>query len=118
MTTGERIKQLRISHNMTQSELGEILGVGKATVQKYESNQIQNLKTSHIKKLCRIFEQQPHYFLFPNESFPDRLETIQYVHGEMAARISEMLFLLNDDGLKKVVDFMSDLIEIEKYKKR
>lgn len=60
----ERIKALRIAHGMTQEQLGDVLGVGKATVQKYESGQMQNLKSEHIRKLCYLFKKRPHYFIF------------------------------------------------------
>ena len=48
VTIGERIKRLHIEKNMTQEELGAILGVKKATIQKYESGQIRNLKADTI----------------------------------------------------------------------
>ena len=37
MTTGERIRQLRIEHQMTQEELGARVGVQKAAIYKYEN---------------------------------------------------------------------------------
>ena len=44
MTTGERIRQLRIEHDMTQEELGAKIGVQKAAIYKYETGLIVNLK--------------------------------------------------------------------------
>lgn len=49
LTVGEKIKKYRLEKGMTQEELGKELGVGRAAVQKYESNQVQNLKSAHIK---------------------------------------------------------------------
>ena len=37
---GERIKMVRLSREMTQEELGKIIGVGKSTINKYELNKI------------------------------------------------------------------------------
>lgn len=37
-TLSERLKELRKSHNLTQSDLGKILGVGKTTISMYETN--------------------------------------------------------------------------------
>lgn len=37
----ERLKQLRIDHNLTQEELGEYLGVGRTTVVNYEQGRIR-----------------------------------------------------------------------------
>ena len=64
MLIGEKIKQLRIAAGLTQADLGAHLNVGKATIQKYECNQIQNLKTTHIRKLCALFDKTPNYFIF------------------------------------------------------
>lgn len=45
MNIGERIKRLRIEHGMTQEEVGKELGITKGAVQKYEANQITNLRS-------------------------------------------------------------------------
>ena len=49
MTTGERIRQLRIDHQMTQEELGAKVGVQKAAIYKYENGLVVNLKRSVMK---------------------------------------------------------------------
>ena len=52
MTTGEKIKQLRIALGMSQEELGKIVGVKKAAIYKYENGLVVNLKRSTIEKLA------------------------------------------------------------------
>lgn len=116
-----RIKYLRIYHGMTQEQLGEILGVGKATVQKYESGQIQNLKTSHIKKLCEIFNKKPHYFIFDDlEQYETEdfhvLDNIENYYGETVAECVKKILSLNETGQTKAIDYLSDLSQIKKYK--
>ena len=49
-----RLKQLRKSHGITQDELGEILGVQKAAICKYETGRVP-LPQEAIKKLCDHF---------------------------------------------------------------
>lgn len=49
---------------MTQEELGAILGVKKATIQKYESGQIRNLKADTIKFFSDFFGLPPAYFIY------------------------------------------------------
>ena len=58
---GNYIKYLRTSRNMTQEELGSIIGVKKAAVQKWESGMVQNLKRDTIKKLADYFEVTNEY---------------------------------------------------------
>ena len=60
---GDYIKQLRTSKGMTQEELGNIIGVKKAAVQKWESGLVQNLKRTTIKKLATFFDVSPANFI-------------------------------------------------------
>lgn len=63
MNTGDRIKELRISNNLTQEELGKKVGVKKSAVQKWESGMTKNLRRSVIEKLSQIFEVNPSYIM-------------------------------------------------------
>ena len=122
MTIGEKIKQLRKNKGLTQSELGDLLGVKKAAVQKYESGQVQNLKQAVIKKLCEIFDKTPSYFIFDDfdseleKELKTELEFIQIVHnkyGEEVYRILETVINLNEDSKKKVVEYINDISFIQ-----
>ncbi|MGN0149001.1 MAG: LexA family protein [Clostridia bacterium] len=63
MTPGERIKQLRKQHKMTQEQLGQIIGVQKAAIQKYEKGTVQNIKRASLIKLAEVLETTPEYIL-------------------------------------------------------
>lgn len=63
MTPGERIKQLRKQHKMTQEQLGQIIGVQKAAIQKYEKGTVQNIKRVSLIKLAEVLETTPEYIL-------------------------------------------------------
>ena len=126
LTVGQKIKQLRISKGLTQEELGEMLGVKKAAVQKYESGQVQNLKQSTIKKLCEIFNKYPDYFIF--DDFDSELEKelrqeVEFVqimekkYGKDVISIFEVVINLNEESKKKVFDYVTDMRLIESVKK-
>ena len=55
MSIGTRIKNLRKERNLSQEELGAMLGVQRAAVQKWESGLVKNLKRETVKKLSDIF---------------------------------------------------------------
>ena len=59
MNTGEKIRELRELHGLTQEELAEKLGLKKAAVNKYETGRVVNLKRSTIEKLCELFNVTP-----------------------------------------------------------
>lgn len=60
---GKYIKQMRNEKKLTQEELGKLLGVQKAAVQKWESGAVKNLKRETLKKLSEIFEVSPAAFI-------------------------------------------------------
>ena len=61
--TGDRIKKLRKEKGLTQQELGELLGVQKSAIAKYENGRVSNLKKETIAKLADIFHVSPNYLL-------------------------------------------------------
>lgn len=63
MEMNEKIKARREELNLTLQEVGEYLGVSKATVQRYESGEIKNLKQETITKLCEILKVSPAYLM-------------------------------------------------------
>lgn len=122
MTIGEKIKQLRKEKRLTQEELGELLGVKKSAIQKYESGQVQNLKQATIKKLCKIFNKYPDYFLF--DELEDDLrkelsfvEIVQKRYGDDVYRIFETVIDLNEESLKKVAAYVDDILLVQTVKK-
>lgn len=59
MTVGERIKQRRLELHMSVDEVAAKLGKNRATVYRYESNDIENLPTSVLIPLARALETTP-----------------------------------------------------------
>lgn len=55
MNVGEYIKRLRTENGYSQEQLGNLVGVQRAAVQKWECGKVQNLKRETIKKLSDIF---------------------------------------------------------------
>lgn len=55
MNIGFYIKKLRIDKGYSQEQLGKLVGVQRAAVQKWECGKVQNLKRETIKKLAEVF---------------------------------------------------------------
>lgn len=128
MSTNERIKLLRTKANMTQEELGDLLGVQKAAVQKYENGLIINFKRETIEKLASIFNVTPSYILgwdkFDNEIDVEalkfdlhKIELVQNYFGEIGVELYELLSTLNNDGIEKVIEYCEDINQNHKYLK-
>lgn len=112
MTVGERIKQYRLEKGWTQEELGKHLGVGKAAIQKYESGQVQNLKSSTIKTLCELFTARPFDFIFDELDYDEKPE-IEIINTKKT-NLLKVFTALNTTGQQKIIDYAADLSEISK----
>lgn len=63
MDMNEKIKSRREELGLTLQEVGEYIGVSKATVQRYESGEIKNLKQETISRLSEILKISPAYLM-------------------------------------------------------
>ena len=112
MTTGERIRQLRIEHQLTQEELGAKVGVQKAAIYKYENGLIVNLKRSTIEKLALVLDTTPTY-LMGMEDDESEQTTLTSAQASLLAIFNE----LNEEGQSKVIGYAEDLCRTGYYKK-
>lgn len=108
---GEIIKNLRKMNNLTQDEFAEVLGVKKSSIQKYESGAVSNLKMQTIRTICEEFEISPYVLVFP-EKIDDMETALKFHIGE---NDSKHLVNLNDEGIKKVLDYAKDLFDSGNY---
>ena len=76
MNTGEIIKMLRKSRGLTQEELGNVIGVQKSAIAKYEKGRVENLKRASIEKLAIYFGVSPSFILGINDG--DKNEETMY----------------------------------------
>lgn len=68
MTTGERIKALRLARKMSQEDLGKLVGVKKAAIYKYEKGLVVNLKRGMIDRLAKALDVSPAYLMGMDDS--------------------------------------------------
>ena len=67
MEIGQKIKKARLERGFTQQELGEIVGVQKSAIAKYESGRVVNIKRSTLQKIAKALNIRPSELIF-NES--------------------------------------------------
>src|SRR5690625_2771784 len=63
MNIGDRIKEVREEKNKTLLDVANYLGVTEATVQRYESGNIKNLKLETISKIATYLQINPSYLM-------------------------------------------------------
>lgn len=115
MTTGERIRQLRIEHQMTQEELGAKVGVQKAAIYKYENGLVVNLKRSTIEKLALVLETTPTYLMGMEDSEPNPNDRPELTPTQ--TKLLDAFDQLNEEGQTKAVEYVEDLVLAGRYKK-
>ena len=73
MDMGQKIYNLRTQKGMTLEELGNLVGVGKSTVRKWENGMIANMKRDKILKVSEALGTSPAYLMGweETESSPD-----------------------------------------------
>lgn len=76
MTMGERIKYMRLDKNLTQESLGELLGIQKAAVQKYEKGTVTNIKRDTLLKMAQIFNTTVEFIINGENDMPP-----EFVHA-------------------------------------
>ena len=63
MTVGEKIKEQRKRLGLTQTELGEKLGVQKNAVSKWETGRVDDIPGSKIRAMAELFGVTPSYLI-------------------------------------------------------
>lgn len=100
MTTGEKIKELRLSAHMTQEDLGRAIGVQKAAINKYETGLVVNFKRGTLAAIARALNVSP-LLLMDDTDAPDL--------SELDLSLLNMYHSLNPRGQKLLFDRAEEL---------
>ena len=60
---GKRIRELRLSNQLTLEQVAQYVGVGKSTVRKWETGMIANMKRDKIASLAAVLKTTPAYLM-------------------------------------------------------
>lgn len=64
METGQKIKKARLKKGLTQQELGELVGVQKSAIAKYENGRVINIKRGTLQKIAKVLNIRPSELVF------------------------------------------------------
>lgn len=113
MKTSEKIKQLRTEKGISQETLGELVGVKKAAINKYETGRVVNIKKSMLVKLADALGVLPADLLddLPDESANRPSSPLTPAEHSLLSDFRQ----LNEDGREKVSEYTSDLVASGRY---
>ena len=129
MSVGEKIKEIRKSKGLTQKQLAEKIGIAEITIRKYEKGERQP-STEQLVSIVNALEVPVSQLMSNDEIIDLKLEQLhtmidKYAAGETSyllnmlnpyKEILELYDQLNALGKEKVIEYINDLLESDKYK--
>ena len=103
MEIGKYIAKRRCQLKLTMDALAKEIGVSKATIQRWESGEIKNIRHEKIIRIATALKTSPAHLMGWDEK----------PHTTTLNNID----ILNDKGIQRVQSYIDDLILIDKYKK-
>lgn len=115
---GERIKSRRKELELTQEQVGNIVGVTKSTIQRYENGLIKDLKMPVIQAIANALKVNPDWLVLKSDTkelqLNNNLKSINLSKNQL--KLIETYDLLNNMGKKEAQKRVEELTLIDKYK--
>ena len=111
MEIGQKIKEARNKKKLTQQELGDIVGVQKSAIAKYESGRVVNIKRSTLQKIASALNIRPSELIFeesPKDSATFHVKVISDL--ELMDSLKDY-YKLSSDNQKIVRDLIRNLVK-------
>ena len=105
----EKIKARRLELGLTLEDVGNIVGVGKSTVRKWETGNIADMKRDKIALLSKALKVSPLFIMGIDDEKPQ--PTISENESKLLINYNK----LNDIGKKKLLEYSEDLAGNTKY---
>ena len=109
MEIGKLIKDARISKGLTQEELGNLVGVQKSAIAKYENGRVVNIKRSTLHKLAQALDLKGSDLIIgTNPKEAAELSAKVLMDSDLRETV-ELYSALTDDKKKIVKDLLRSL---------
>jgi transcriptional regulator with XRE-family HTH domain len=111
MDIGQKIKEARLRKGLTQEELGNIVGLQKSAIAKYENGRVVNIKRSTLQKLALALDLRGSDLIIENN--PKEAATLHakvLMDTELMCAI-EQYYTLDNEKKKMVRDLIRTLAE-------
>ena len=113
MDIGQKIKKARLERGLTQQELGNIIGVQKSAIAKYENGRVVNIKRSTLQKIAKALNIRPSELVF-NDTPKDaaNLHVKIITDFELMEAIKDY-YLLSEENRRTIRDLIRNLKKSE-----
>lgn len=113
MFDNNRLRQRRLDVGLTLEEVGNIAGISRSAVQKYEKGVIKNIYISTIELFSKALKCSPNYLMCWTDDPSVTPKKIELTNDELI-QINKYRSL-NDKGKIKLVSYTDDLINSGRY---
>ena len=111
MDIGQKIKEARLAKGLTQEELGNIVGLQKSAIAKYENGRVVNIKRSTLQKLAKALDLRGSDLIIESNPIEAaELSAKVLLDGELMDAI-EKYYTLTAEKQKMVRDLIRSLSE-------
>lgn len=104
MSIGDKIKYNRIRLGLTQTQLGERLGVKKNAVSKWECGRVDDIPTSKLKTMASLFGVPVSYLIDDLVETKDENKNVVRIAGRDGSFIEKNLSDEQVAALKTLID--------------
>lgn len=109
MKIGDKIRLHRKALGLTQTELGEKLGVKTNAVSKWECGRVDDIPTSKIKAMAKLFDVQPSYLIDEKQPAPTNGDGL----NAEDKRLLMMIHNLSPEDRERIVAIIEALAGLE-----
>ena len=111
MDIGQKIRQARIAKGLTQEELGNLVGLQKSAIAKYENGRVVNIKRSTLQKLAQALDLRGSDLIIEaNPKEAAELSARVLMDGELMDAI-EKYYTLTNEKQKMIRDLIRSMTE-------
>lgn len=109
MDIGERIKKRRKELGLSAEQIAEKLRVSPATIYRYESNDIMNMRIDKLEPIAKVLRTTPAYLMGWDEAKENNTDNQQ---RQLLSNYNK----LDNTDQTKLVDYSENLVNGDKYK--
>lgn len=109
------IRKRREELNLTYEQLGNMVGVGKSTVRKWETGMIENMRRDNIVSLAKALNISPAVIMGWEDIQQEKENEINNNLSQKEKALLKSFSKLNDLGKNKVIVYTKDLLDNNKY---
>ena len=111
MDIGMKIREARLAKGLTQEELGNIVGLQKSAIAKYENGRVVNIKRSTLQKLAKALDLRGSDLIIEADPVgAAELSAKVLLDGELMDAL-EKYYTLSTDKQKMIRDLIRSMSE-------